>query len=322
MCYNESRKKGEYMEKVVPINEIPQSGELRMATNIKGFDSLMGKGLIPGQTIMFAGEPGVGKSTFLLQVSEAIAEQGIPVLYASGEENLPQLRLRADRLGTLNTHILCTNAINLDDIFEAVKSVSPRIIIIDSLQMLYSKSMRQAPGTPTQMRYCLNSMIQFTKENNLILIVVGHSTKTGLVAGLLTLQHMVDTVLFMTIQSENGRRLLTCKKNRFGPAFTGWQLKMTETGLYDLDNNEDLLAGERVVESTESAAFTKGVSNELNGVSEKTRVMSGKQIQELLSNHPFDKFAINSHVQWLAKKLNIRGLTNIDNYDIMLHESK
>lgn len=284
---------------VIPINEIPVPKEERIKTNIQGFDNLLGGGLLQGCALLFAGEAGVGKSTFILQVAEQIAKQSKKVFYASGEENLAQIKLRADRLGTLNSQIYCSESINLEELCLILDEVNPDVIIVDSLQMLYSKTLRQPSGSPTQMRYTLSKLIHYAKTRNKILLMIGHSTKSGLVAGIMTLQHMVDAVFFMSISDGNQRRVFS-KKNRFGASQMGWIVKMTEGGLVD----------------TASGSF-----NQPKVAGEDTRMrieLNNQQITRTLDQHPIDKWALNKHIQWLfGQNFGRSQMENVTGFDLV-----
>lgn len=215
------------------ITEIPPLDDLRLTTTVPDVDRLLGGGFAAGETMLMAGEPGSGKSTFLMQLAGKLADKNTKILYVSGEESLAQLKSRAERLGSVNSNIFCSEATVVEEIYQIDQHLETDFLIVDSLQMLNSVRLKQAPGTPTQMRYCLMSLIDYAKAHNKILIVVGHSTKAGLIAGLLTLQHMVDTVWTLS-NDMNSKRQILVKKNRFGPAQEGMELTMTQTGFVEL----------------------------------------------------------------------------------------
>ncbi len=220
-------------------------GLTRISTGFREFDKLLGGGFIPGQAVLFSGEPGVGKSTLVLQLAENFSRIKQLVLYVSGEESLGQIKLRATRLNALNSDIRCSEGICLTDILASVGEVNPSIVIIDSLQMTYANELRYPPGSPVQMRYCLSSLIKMAKSENRILITIGHTTKSGLIGGLLTLQHMVDTTFLMRISPDTGIRQVEIRKNRFGEAQTAWEVAMTSEGIVDATKHisEDTLRG-------------------------------------------------------------------------------
>jgi len=288
----------------IRIDKIHSTDVIRYKTQIPGFDNLLGGGFVPGSAMLFAGEPGVGKSTFLLQVANALAQTGQKVLYASGEENLTQIKLRADRLNTLNSKIWCSEAIELEKLYQIIKELNPQFIIVDSLQMLYSKSLGHAPGTPSQMRYGLASLIEFVKSKNKVLITIGHSTKSGLIAGLMTLQHMVDIVFFMTIVEGSVRRVYS-KKNRFGQSQIEWRVEMTPEGIKDLDDNVNNL--------------TTYMSSHKTC---KTLKLSYERIQEILRKSLINKLVVESDMKWLFSKSFSNALTKNLKYDIIFKIEK
>lgn len=285
---------------VTPINEIPSIQAKRYQTKIAGLDNLLGGGFVDGNALLLAGECGSGKSTLMLQVAQQLADQNYKVFYASGEENLNQIKLRADRLNTLNPHILCSETINLEELQEVVKETEPRILIVDSLQMIYSKELKQGVGSPSQMRYCLNELIKWVKQTNNILIVIGHSTKTGLVAGIMTLQHMVDAVFFMSMVEGDTRQIYS-RKNRFGTSQYAWMIKMSQNGIID--------------------CFTPPVeaqiSNSNNSIPKEEQViLTNNEIKETLSHKMLDRFAINNQLLWLLRETHPQ-ISKITGFDIV-----
>lgn len=201
----------------------------RLKTKFREFDELLNGGFVVGSVVLFAGLPGVGKSTFLLQIAYHYAEQGYKVLYVLGEENLSQLRSRAERLKAVSPLIFCTEEIEIEHILGIISEAGVEIIIIDSLQTVRSQAAKQGAGTPTQTRLAIEIMTEIAKKQNKTVILVGHSTKTGSIAGTQTLQHVVDTVLFMDGQ-EDGLRTIVVKKNRFGKSYINWGIRLTEEG--------------------------------------------------------------------------------------------
>jgi len=223
------------MKDEISILDIPSKNEPRIKTGIKAFDSFIGGGFIDSQCILLAGQPGAGKSTMLLQLSTILSDKGEKVLYFSGEESLGQIKLRADRLGTLRQDIILSNTIKLEDIYKAIERINPKFVIIDSIQMLYSDKVRGEKGSEKQAKACLLQLIEHIKVTDKILIAIGHANKAGQVAGVMTLQHMVDTVLFVTVV--NHVRTLVTLKNRFGSIDETLPLTMEETGFEEININ-------------------------------------------------------------------------------------
>jgi len=245
-----------------------------------------------GSALLVAGEPGVGKSTLLLQVADSLADGGHRVLYASGEESSGQIKARADRLNTLNPQIWLTENIELGELKTYIKNLDPDVVIVDSLQMLYSAESKRKQGTPSQMRDCLSELIDLVKKENRVLVVIGHSTKSGLIAGLLTLQHMVDVTLFMT-SNEVGARVIRANKNRFGDTRIEWKIIMGEHGLV-------------------------GIEEDLEKMSEKVTVKYQDIMKVLKSGTWLDRHVIRGDFKWIFEKLfGKEKAEKISGYDII-----
>ncbi len=195
-------------------------------------DDLLGGGIVPGSVILLGGEPGIGKSTLLLQLCAAMAGKDSPSLYVSGEESLPQIRSRAQRLGLLENKIQAVSTNSLEDVLNTFTSdLNFRLMVIDSVQTLVSPDLDSIPGTPSQIRAVSSMLIQKAKETDTCIILVGHVTKEGQIAGPKMLEHMVDTVLYLEGDKEHLFRILRVVKNRFGPANELVMFEMTGTGL-------------------------------------------------------------------------------------------
>lgn len=215
--------------KIEQLQNIPSIAQERMTTGIKDFDDFMGGGFVHGQAIILAGQPGAGKSTLLLQLSSLLSNLNKTTLYVSGEESLVQVKLRADRLGTLGDKVFCTDSVNLEEVKETAEHIKPNFIIVDSLQMLSSNELKQEPGSPKQTKYCLKALLKYCKDRGIVVMFISHSTKTGMIAGLLTLQHEVDTVLFIT-KDKGSNRWIHMNKNRFGDVDREYHMLMSEKG--------------------------------------------------------------------------------------------
>lgn len=227
---------------VKPLSEIEVKEDFRIPTGVEELDILLNGGFPKGAAVLVAGEPGAGKSTLVLQIASLVGSKGYKVLYGCGEESLSQIRNRADRVNATKPTIICSESINLEDLYRADMEADADFIVIDSLQMLYTSSLKQQPSSPTQMRFCLASLIDYVKEHDKILIVIGQSTKSGLIAGMLSLQHMVDVVWYITADV-NTVRTLHVHKNRFGSAQTGWELRMGENGFIELEEKSSKVEG-------------------------------------------------------------------------------
>lgn len=225
----------------------------RFLTGNAEFDRACGGGLVPGSALLIGGDPGIGKSTLLLQVAGGLARGGQSVAYISGEEAAAQIRLRAKRLGLENAPVSLAAATALRDILVTLKAQKPDVVIIDSIQTLWSDTLPAAPGTVTQVRACAQELVRFAKSSGAVLLLVGHVTKDGQIAGPRVVEHMVDAVMYF--ESEQGRafRLLRAVKNRFGAAHEIGVFEMTGGGLREVSNPSELFL-------TESGSPVSGAS--------------------------------------------------------------
>jgi len=218
--------------------------EPRLLTGNAEFDRACGGGLVPGSALLIGGDPGVGKSTLLLQIAAGVSLSGASVAYISGEEATAQIRLRAQRLGLTAAPVKLAAATALRDILATLKADRPDVVIIDSIQTLWSDALPAAPGTVTQVRACVQELIRFAKGAGTVMLLVGHVTKDGQIAGPRVVEHMVDAVLYF--ESEQGRafRLLRAVKNRFGAAHEIGVFEMTGAGLREVANPSELFLSE------------------------------------------------------------------------------
>jgi len=225
--------------KTVKLTKIVTTQNSRIRTNIKELDNSLGGGMVPGQVILLAGEPGIGKSTLLLQVASKIEfenKKGI-VLYVSGEESAGQVGLRAKRLGINNPNIEFLESTNVDEIINLVNSSAVQLVIVDSIQTMATDDLTGVSGSVGQVRECTFRLLHASKSKNIPLILVGHVTKDGTVAGPSTLMHMVDTVLWFEGDRSHNFRLIRAVKNRFGPTDEVGIFTMGEEGLTSLENS-------------------------------------------------------------------------------------
>ncbi|MEM8771443.1 MAG: DNA repair protein RadA [Pseudomonadota bacterium] len=231
------------------------AAEPRLATGNGEFDRACGGGLATGSALLIGGDPGVGKSTLLLQVAAGLALGGHSVAYISGEEAPAQIRMRARRLGVEKSSVHLASATSLRDILATLKASKPDAVIIDSIQTLWSDALPAAPGTVTQVRACAHELVRFAKTTNTIVILVGHVTKDGQIAGPRVVEHMVDAVLYF--ESEQGRdfRILRAVKNRFGAAQEIGVFEMTAAGLVEVANPSSLFLGDSDAPVSGAAVF-------------------------------------------------------------------
>ena len=217
----------------------------RISTGIAELDRVTGGGLVPGSALLVGGDPGIGKSTVLLQASAQLALKGERVIYISGEEASDQVRLRADRLGLGKAPVALATETSLRDIIATLKAEKrAAVVIIDSIQTLWSDTLEAAPGTVSQVRACVQELIRFGKERGTTIILVGHVTKEGAIAGPKVVEHMVDTVLYFEGERGHHFRILRAVKNRFGPTDEIGVFEMTGKGLAEVANPSALFLGQ------------------------------------------------------------------------------
>jgi DNA repair protein RadA/Sms len=228
----------------------------RRITGITEFDRVTGGGLVPGSALLLGGDPGVGKSTLLLQVVAAFASGGGPAVYISGEEALPQLRLRAARMGLSQTPLHLGTATCVEDILATLSAgKTPEIVVIDSIQAIWSSALDAAPGTITQVRTSTHDLVRYAKTSNAAVILVGHVTKDGQIAGPKAVEHLVDAVLYFEGERAHQFRILRAVKNRFGATDEIGVFEMTGAGLVEVTNPSALFLGDRGVMSAGAAVF-------------------------------------------------------------------
>ena len=233
--------------KPVLLDEIPAEGEERFSTGFPELDRVLGGGTVPGSMVLVGGDPGIGKSTILLQVCRNFAAAGKRVLYVSGEESLKQIRLRAGRIGDLSGELRFLSETNLDTVREVIDTEKPDVAVIDSIQTMYCEEVASAPGSVSQVRESTNVLMQIAKGSGIAVFIIGHVTKEGQVAGPRVLEHMVDTVLYFEGERTVSYRILRAVKNRFGSTNEIGVFEMTGTGLKEVPNpSEYMLEGRPV----------------------------------------------------------------------------
>jgi DNA repair protein RadA/Sms len=218
----------------------PGSEERRLTTGIAGIDRVLGGGLVPGSVVLLAGAPGIGKSTLLLQLASLVAASGRPCLVASGEEARGQVALRARRLGLDGSSIAFVPGRDLEDVVAAAESTNPSVLIVDSLQTIRRSDVDTPPGGPGQARACVDALVGLAKQRRMAILLVGHVTKSGDLAGPRTIEHAVDVVLSFDGEPHTGLRVLTGGKNRFGPEGEVAWFHMGEDGLAEREGGPGL----------------------------------------------------------------------------------
>jgi len=229
----------------VPIDAVEIIDEERMSTGIEEFDRVLGGGLVAGTLVLIGGDPGIGKSTIMLQVLHGLASSGHRVLYVSGEESVRQLRLRSRRLKTLSPGLLVVSEIDIDAIMAMVESEKPDVLVVDSIQTVFSPEITSAPGSVSQVRESTMRLMLMAKRTGIPTFLVGHVTKEGTIAGPRLLEHMVDTVLYFEGDRNHVFRILRAVKNRFGSTNEIGVFEMKESGLREVTNPSAVFLSER-----------------------------------------------------------------------------
>jgi DNA repair protein RadA/Sms len=231
--------------KPVPIDAIELEPEDRLLTGIREFDRVLGGGLVSGTLVLIGGDPGIGKSTLMLQALCGLAENGRKVLYVSGEESVRQMRMRSQRLSTISSGLMVVSENDMESILLMAESVQPDVMVIDSIQTMYSPELTSAPGSVTQVRESAMQLMLMAKKTGTPIFLVGHVTKDGAIAGPRLLEHMVDTVLYFEGDRNHVFRILRAVKNRFGSTNEIGVFEMSETGLNEVANPSALFLSER-----------------------------------------------------------------------------
>lgn len=261
----------------VRISEIEATNSPRTTTAIAELDRVLGGGIVQGSLVLIGGDPGIGKSTLLLQTSNNFAKNEGKVLYVSGEESKEQTKMRAARLGVVGTELFVVAETNIEAIEHFINDVQPGLVVIDSIQTVFFSAVSSAPGSVTQVRECTNRLLHIAKNLNITIFIVGHVTKAGSLAGPRVLEHMVDTVLYFEGSRHQSFRILRAVKNRFGSTNEIGVFEMVEEGLRQVENPSRLFLAERSLGSSGSV-----VTSTLEG----TRPVL-IEIQALVSDSPF-----------------------------------
>lgn len=246
---------------LLALDEVKGNEGPRLSTGIDELDRVMGGGIVPGVVLLLGGAPGIGKSTLLLQLAHNISSTLKPLLYVSGEESPQQIKLRADRLNAVSSDILLFNETRFDAVTETIENLKPGLVIVDSIQTLFRTDLSPAPGSVTQVRECAAGLMRIAKTTGTPMLLVGHVTKDGHIAGPRVLEHLVDTVLNFEGESESRLRILRSSKNRFGPSHEVGIFEMTSDGLlpvsqasaYFLEQRTEGLTGSLVYPSLEGS---------------------------------------------------------------------
>lgn len=243
--YSGSRTASGKENKAMPIALVQSGQEPRMDAGMAELNRVLGGGMVPGSLILVGGDPGIGKSTILLQMSHYLANSKHRVLYISGEESTKQTKLRAERLGANSEQLYVLSETDLERIEGQIEEIQPRVVVIDSIQTVYHPSVTSAPGSVSQVRECTANFMRIAKSKEIAIVIVGHVTKQGDIAGPRLLEHMVDSVLYFEGERHNTYRILRSVKNRFGSTHEIGIFEMLDKGLQEVANPSELFLSER-----------------------------------------------------------------------------
>lgn len=246
--YHKDKSLGDY-HRPIKLKNIEIKMENRFTTSNKELDRVLGGGVVKGSLVLVGGDPGIGKSTLLIQVANNIGKQGLKVLYISGEESLKQIKMRAERLGIDNENLYIVSENNLTYISKYIEDLKPNLLIIDSIQTIYNPDITSAPGSVSQVREGTATLMKISKRLGISTFIVGHVTKAGSIAGPKVLEHMVDTVLYFEGEKHNIYRVLRAVKNRFGSTNEIGIFEMTNNGLMEIANPSHLFLAHRPKEA-------------------------------------------------------------------------
>lgn len=235
------------------LTEIQADQFKRLPVTIEELSRVLGGGLVPGSVVLFGGDPGIGKSTLLLQASAQMATAGKPVLYVSGEESVYQIKMRAERLGLVQDDLYLLAEVSLDQIVAQIEQLAPRLVVIDSIQAIAADELESSAGSVSQVKTCATVLLRLAKTSGVPILLVGHVTKAGAIAGPRVLEHIVDAVLYLEGDRFHAYRLLRSVKNRFGSTHEVGVFEMTEQGMAEVVNPSEAFLAERLASASGSA---------------------------------------------------------------------
>jgi DNA repair protein RadA/Sms len=239
----------------VPLTEITGEEKERLTIGMGEFDRVLGGGIVLGSLVLVGGDPGIGKSTLLLQAMNQLASSGASVLYVSGEESLQQTKMRANRLGVASAHLFVVSETSLEKILQDIQSLRPSAVVVDSIQAIYSSDLPSTPGSIGQVREASSRLLYLAKHLGIPIFLIGHVTKEGFIAGPKVLEHMVDTVLYIEGEANQAFRILRAVKNRFGSTNEIGVFEMKDSGLVEVANPSEYFLSERVQHASGSVVM-------------------------------------------------------------------
>jgi DNA repair protein RadA/Sms len=240
----------------MPIGAITQTQEFRLQSGIEELNRVLGGGVVPGSVVLIGGDPGIGKTTLLLQTLNSLEKTGEVGLYVSGEESPQQIKMRADRLGIHSPNLYVVAATSLEEIFRVAEAVNPRVMVVDSIQTVFTSELTSAPGSVSQVQEVGCRLMWYAKRTNVPVFIIGHVTKEGVIAGPRLLEHIVDTVLYFEGDKGQSYRILRAVKNRFGPTNEIGVFEMKDEGLLEVDNPSAMFLTGRIGTSAGSVVVS------------------------------------------------------------------
>ncbi len=276
--------------KAVAFNEIEPQDDLRLASGVTEFDRVLGGGIVPGTLVLIGGDPGIGKSTLLLQVADRMSGASTVVLYVSGEESERQIKLRGDRLGVTAKNLYLLPETNLEKISHEIDRLTPGAIIVDSIQTVFSSALDAAPGSISQVREVAHQFLLLAKNRGVPVFLIGHITKEGSIAGPKALEHIVDTVLYFEGERHHNHRIVRAAKNRYGAANEVGVFEMTGTGLIPVANPSQMFLAERPQNAAGSVVTacmegTRPLLVEIQALVSGTKYGSGRRMTQGLDQN-------------------------------------
>jgi DNA repair protein RadA/Sms len=250
------RTVSEGIPEAVPIGAITQTQEFRLQSGIEELNRVLGGGVVPGSVVLIGGDPGIGKTTLLLQTLNSLEKTGEVGLYVSGEESPQQIKMRADRLGIHSPNLYVVAATSLEEIFRVAETVNPRVMVVDSIQTVFTSELTSAPGSVSQVQEVGCRLMWYAKRTNVPVFIIGHVTKEGVIAGPRLLEHIVDTVLYFEGDKGQSYRILRAVKNRFGPTNEIGVFEMKDEGLIEVDNPSAMFLTGRIGTSAGSVVVS------------------------------------------------------------------
>ncbi|BCR21034.1 DNA repair protein RadA [Borrelia miyamotoi] len=300
---------------IFSLKDFKQIENVRHLTGIDEFDRVLGSGIVIGSTILISGEPGIGKSTFLLQISNIVSRAGKNVLYLAGEESIPQIKLRANRL-KISSDILITNEINVDSLIEMLSNIELDFMVVDSIQTLYSKEVQGSFGGVSQLKHCIYKLVEWAKKKDVALCLVGHITKDGILAGPKVIEHIVDSVFYFE-EAEKSLRTLRASKNRFGAINEIGIFEMTYLGVVEIKDPSSIFLEKK---DKISSGIAIGIINEGSRVLfveiQALITRTGMNMPRIFSEK-IDSKKISRILAVLSKYLNL----NFNNDDVYVNVS-